>query len=199
MDRWVELTSELNRSARLTAKRTRPEMAPQRLEKIESAPGNGMGSEASNPQDVVHGRAADRARLRLTSRRNHKVAELRNSQAGGSPTYCGGDGDGSNRLSMEPGAACCRRDRRRCEVIGAHVRRPRSSAGCATLATPFPGRFGVHGGARLHCGRVPSCQTLRPARRGGVRALRRRGPRACQTARDCMSCSGVAVRTCRML
>ena len=41
----------------LTAKRSRPEMAPQRLEKIESAPGNGMGSEASNPQDVVHGRA----------------------------------------------------------------------------------------------------------------------------------------------
>jgi hypothetical protein len=30
-----------------------PEMAPQRLEKIESAPGNGMASEASNPQDVV--------------------------------------------------------------------------------------------------------------------------------------------------
>ena len=51
-------------------------MAPQRLEKIESAPGNGMGSETSNLQDLVHGRAADRARLRLTSRRNHKVAEL---------------------------------------------------------------------------------------------------------------------------
>ena len=33
-------------------------MAPQRLEKIESGPGNGMGSEASNPQDVVDG--ADR-------------------------------------------------------------------------------------------------------------------------------------------
>ena len=31
-----------------TAKRPRPEMAPQRLEKIESAPGNGMGSEASS-------------------------------------------------------------------------------------------------------------------------------------------------------
>ena len=43
-------------------------MAPQRLEKIESAPGNGMGSEASNPLDLVRGRAADRARLRLTSR-----------------------------------------------------------------------------------------------------------------------------------
>src|SRR5271168_3460776 len=28
-------------------------MAPQRLEKIESAPGNGMGSEASDPQDLV--------------------------------------------------------------------------------------------------------------------------------------------------
>ena len=35
-----------------------PEMAPQGLEKIESAPGNGMVSEASNPQDVVHIRAA---------------------------------------------------------------------------------------------------------------------------------------------
>jgi len=32
----------------LTAKQSRPEMAPQRLEMIESAPGDGMGSEASN-------------------------------------------------------------------------------------------------------------------------------------------------------
>jgi hypothetical protein len=39
----------------LTAKQSRPEMAPQQLEKIESAPGNGMGSDASNPQDVVNG------------------------------------------------------------------------------------------------------------------------------------------------
>jgi len=59
----------------LTAKRSRPEMAPQRLEKIESAPENGMGSEASNPQDLVHGRAAGRARPRLTSRKNDEVAE----------------------------------------------------------------------------------------------------------------------------
>jgi hypothetical protein len=44
-------------------------MAPQRLEKIESAPGNGMGSEASNLQDLVRARA-DRARLRLTGREN---------------------------------------------------------------------------------------------------------------------------------
>jgi hypothetical protein len=41
----------------LTAKRSRPEMAPQQLEKIESAPGNGMVSEASIPQHLVHGRA----------------------------------------------------------------------------------------------------------------------------------------------
>ena len=53
-----------------TAKRSGPEMAPQRFEKIKSAPGNGMVWEASNPQDMVHGRAADHARLRLTSRRN---------------------------------------------------------------------------------------------------------------------------------
>src|SRR5271168_5277604 len=60
----------------LTAKRSRPEMAPQRLEKIESAPGNGMGSEASNPQHLVHGRATDHARLRLTNRKNDKVGKL---------------------------------------------------------------------------------------------------------------------------
>jgi hypothetical protein len=40
-------------------------MAPQRIENIESAPGNGSVSEASKPQDVVHGRGAHRA-LRLT-------------------------------------------------------------------------------------------------------------------------------------
>src|SRR5271170_1976090 len=51
-------------------------MAPQRLEKIESAPGIGMVSEASNPQHLVHGRAADRARLRLTSPNNRTVAKL---------------------------------------------------------------------------------------------------------------------------
>ena len=51
----------------VTAKRSRSEMAPQQLEKIESAPGNGMVSGALNPQHVVHGRA-DRARLRLASR-----------------------------------------------------------------------------------------------------------------------------------
>src|SRR5277367_2254599 len=49
-------------------------MAPQRLEKIESAPGNGMVSGASNPQDVVHGGAADRARLRSASRENEEAA-----------------------------------------------------------------------------------------------------------------------------
>jgi hypothetical protein len=34
-------------------------MAPQPLEKTESAPGNGMGSEASNLLDLVTGRLAD--------------------------------------------------------------------------------------------------------------------------------------------
>jgi len=51
-------------------------MAPQPLQKIESAPGIGRVSEASNPQDVVHGRAAGRAQLRLTGRQNEKVAKL---------------------------------------------------------------------------------------------------------------------------
>ena len=35
------------------AKRSRPQMAPQRLEKIESAPGNGMAPEGSSPQDLA--------------------------------------------------------------------------------------------------------------------------------------------------
>jgi hypothetical protein len=43
-----------------------PEMAPQRLEKIESAPENGMASEVSNPQHLVYGRVAHRA-LRRTN------------------------------------------------------------------------------------------------------------------------------------
>jgi hypothetical protein len=58
-------------------KRSRPEMAPQRLEKIESGPGSGMGSEASNLHDLVHGRAADRVRLRLTRRENDEVVKGR--------------------------------------------------------------------------------------------------------------------------
>ena len=44
-----------------TARRPRPEMAPQRLEKIESAPGDGMASGSLELLDLVHGRAADRA------------------------------------------------------------------------------------------------------------------------------------------
>ena len=58
-----------SRRERLTAERSRPEMAPQRFEKIESAPGNGMGSEASNLQHLVRERAADRALRRIVSDR----------------------------------------------------------------------------------------------------------------------------------
>src|SRR5271170_238393 len=50
-------------------------MAPQWLEKIESAPRNGRVWEASNLQDIVHSRTADRVRLRLTSCENDKVAK----------------------------------------------------------------------------------------------------------------------------
>jgi hypothetical protein len=60
-------------------------MAPQRLEKIESGRGNGMGSEASNPQDVEQGarltvrdsgrRAARMTTLIWTSRRERLSAK----------------------------------------------------------------------------------------------------------------------------
>ena len=39
-------------------------MAPQRLEKIESAPGNGRVSEASNPQHLVYGARQTQRSLR---------------------------------------------------------------------------------------------------------------------------------------
>ncbi len=54
---------------------TRPQMAPQRPEKIESAPGNGMAPEASDPQDMVQSATAPRrpapppAKLLARSRR----------------------------------------------------------------------------------------------------------------------------------
>ena len=52
-------------------------MAPQPLEKIESAPGNGMVSEVSDLQDMVHGRARRTVRRpRLTSARMTKVVSL---------------------------------------------------------------------------------------------------------------------------
>ena len=47
-------------------------MAPQQVEKIEFAPGNGMVTEAANPLDVAKGCAADRARFR----KNDKVARV---------------------------------------------------------------------------------------------------------------------------
>ena len=65
------------RGWRGSPKRSRREMAPQRFEKIESGPGNGMGSEASNLLDLVHGRAADRTPLRLTSARMTKLQSCR--------------------------------------------------------------------------------------------------------------------------
>ena len=62
-----------------TARRGRPEMAPQRLEKIKSAPGNGSSSEAWKPQHLVPGARADRA-LRPGAART-----LSNSTRAGSP------------------------------------------------------------------------------------------------------------------
>ena len=51
-------------------------MAPQQVEKIEFAPGNGSGSEAANPLDVVKGRVADRARPARMTSKNDKVAKV---------------------------------------------------------------------------------------------------------------------------
>jgi hypothetical protein len=66
--RWLE--------ARIAA-RIRPQMAPQRLEKIESAPVNGMASEATDPQDMVQSATVP---SRLSPRRSKS---LRGRGAGG--------------------------------------------------------------------------------------------------------------------
>jgi hypothetical protein len=67
---------------------SRPELAPQRFEKIESGPGNGMASDASKPQHLVHGRAADRA-LRLEHRL--KSGSVWAAGQSGSATCCFGN------------------------------------------------------------------------------------------------------------
>ena len=71
-------------------RRSRPQMAPQRLEKIKSAPGNGMGSEAPNLQHLVHGRAADGGGSgvgqNVTPKNRHRwltSADLHSSRIGG--------------------------------------------------------------------------------------------------------------------
>ena len=92
-------------------------MAPQPLDKIESAPGNGMASVASNPQHLVRGRAAGRARLRLTSRENDQIsvlgklqkkapntlksldAELKSAPALGSSSHPTRDGGAAQRIA----------------------------------------------------------------------------------------------------
>ena len=52
-----------------------PEMPPQRLEKIQSAPGNGMASEGFNPQDLLWNRSRlAHARFRLAAARTGKQA-----------------------------------------------------------------------------------------------------------------------------
>ena len=56
-------------------KRSRPEMAPQPFEKIESRPESGMGSEASNLQDMVCGRAADHPRFRISGVQSRLVSQ----------------------------------------------------------------------------------------------------------------------------
>src|ERR1700722_18030623 len=62
-------------------------MAPQRLEKIESAPGNGMGSEASNALDLgLEASAADRARSMLRAAGMGKIRALTSQAA---PPFCG--------------------------------------------------------------------------------------------------------------
>jgi hypothetical protein len=92
-DAAVEASGSRRRLGRLTAKRFRPEMAPQRLEKIESALGNGMGSDASNLQHLVHGRVADRAAWVTTVSPNQKESRLplRLSPEIDGPADCGGE------------------------------------------------------------------------------------------------------------
>jgi hypothetical protein len=66
----------------LTAKRARRQMAPQRLEKVESAPGNGMASAAQDPQYLVQapGQAPSSRTIPVAPRR---MAEATSDRRGG--------------------------------------------------------------------------------------------------------------------
>jgi len=72
----------------LTAKRARPEMAPQRLEKVRSAPGNGMASAARDPQDLIS-TATDMnvvPNIRVASRRMAAATkDMRGAQVSAAP------------------------------------------------------------------------------------------------------------------
>ena len=68
----------LDRFLAKTARRGRPEMAPQRLEKIKSAPGNGSSSEAWKPQHLVPG-------ARLTVRSGGEPQERCRIRRAGTP------------------------------------------------------------------------------------------------------------------
>ena len=142
-------------------------MAPQQLEKIESGPGNGMGSEAANPQDVVHGRAADRARLRLASRENDKIAK----------------GQKKGTRGISPGvrdivAALAERGRRRAPHFPSSTKRnPRGQRPRLQLKSPVrrrakPRVSSLCGGSAASWSDQPPTGRLRPApgrsgRRGG--------------------------------
>ena len=71
------------------------------------------------------------------------------------------------------------------------------SASAAVLYLPgdtaFPGRFRRRGVAAFGAAAFRPAEPASSSRSSGV------APADCQTARDCMSRSGVAVRTCRML
>jgi hypothetical protein len=114
-------------------------MAPQQIEKIEFAPGNGRGSEAADPQDVVNGRAAtlrDSARmtkLQKLQKKAPKVLKSLDAKLKSAPVAAGNAGelvgeDSSARL----GAA----DRRPSALSGAR----KKLIGRTKRRETFPGR-----------------------------------------------------------
>ena len=162
-----------------TAKRSRREMAPQRLEKIESAPGNGMGSDAWYPQHLVHGRATDRARLLGTSRTNTKLQKkapkvLNSLDAGlksapaGPPILGGAHGvsekrphDGEGKFSCLQGLEKSRNEERispRRRSPAAPPISPSAARASSSPATASPGR-------RLAARRVRSSPSRSRSRR----------------------------------
>jgi len=87
------------------AKRSRPQMAPQSLEKIESAPGNGMAPKAPDPQDMVQSATAP---LRLSPPPAKPVARSRRRRPAREDRIHAGNGmapEGSSPQDLAP--ACC--------------------------------------------------------------------------------------------
>src|SRR5271156_5860282 len=160
---------------------------------VEKASDNTIGRTLKKPPQTssptAMGDPAGRQR-RLRGRHGRRAGNLVTPKPGAvGGGRCVGGPATAGRLPMGCGAAC---GDEVAKVRGVRGRRPLLF--CIFAGdTPFPGRFRRRGVAPFGAIAFRPAEPASSSRSSGVALA------DCQTARDCMSRSGVAVRTCRML